>query len=214
MLASSRSTAQRVHVLLSQRGMPAATAVPGLRAALRDPREEVRLLAHALLDRRETRMRIAIADREAELQSPDLQAGRRWQLLRRLAYSHWAIVDGELAQGELALHALARASSFAQAALALRADGELCLQLVQAHLRAGDGMRAWSWLQRAERAGVPCETRAPLYAEAAFHLHHFEQVPRWLRRAGRQLWRPNLRRVAALWMQVERNSRSRGPRHP
>jgi hypothetical protein len=206
MLAHSRSTGQRVRVLLSQRAMPSTAAVPGLRAGLRDGREEVRLLAHALLDRRETRLRIAIASLEAELERGLSKPPCRHQLLRRLAHLHWAIVEAELAQGELARGALERARGFAEAALAARFDGELCLLVIRAHLRRSDGLNAWRWLQRAERGGVAREARAPLYAEAAFLLRRFEQIPHWLRSCGRQLWRPELRRVAAVWMQVERNS--------
>jgi hypothetical protein len=212
-LAPSRSTGQRVQVLLSQRSMPSAAAVPGLRAGLRDPREEVRLLAHALLDRRETRLRVSIAALEAELATGLAEAGRRWELFRRLAHAHWALVEGELTHGELARDALARSSRFAEEAVALRTDGELCLLLVRVHLRQADGLNAWRWLQHAERAGIARAARAPLYAEAAFLLRRFEQIPRWLRRAERQSWRPKLRRVAAFWMQTERNSSKRRPTH-
>lgn len=212
-LAISRSTGERVQVLLSQRGMPAAAAVPGLRAALRDPREEVRLLAHALLDRRETQLRVALAALEGELSVAGAALGRRWQLLRRLAYASWAIVEAELVQGELAREALARVGRLGAEAHALRADGELCLLLVRVSLRQSDGLAAWHWLEQAERAGVECELRAPLCAEAAFLLRRFEQIPFWLRRAGRPLWRPKLRRLAAVWMQAARNSSSGAPRH-
>ncbi|HET6340118.1 MAG TPA: hypothetical protein VFG30_43210, partial [Polyangiales bacterium] len=68
--------------------------------------------------------------------------------------------------------------------------------LARAHLRQADGLNAWRWLQHAEHAGVARDARAPLYAEAAFLLRRFEQIPQWLRRAERQLWRPRLRRVA------------------
>jgi hypothetical protein len=212
-LAPARSTGQRVQVLLSQRSMSSDAAVPGLRAGLRDPREEVRLLAHALLDRRETRLRVAIAALEAELQTGLVEPGRRWELLRRLAYSHWALVEGELTHGELARDALGRSSRFAEEALTLHLDGELCLLLARAHLRQADGLNAWRWLQHAERAGIARDARAPLYAEAAFLLRHFEEVPRWLRRVERRLWRPKLRRVAAFWLRTERNSSNRRPRH-
>jgi len=213
LLALSRSTGQRVQVLLAQRSMPSAVAVPGLRAGLRDPREEVRLLAHALLDRRETRLRVSIATLEAELDSGSLESGRRRQLLRRLAHSHWALVEGELTHGELARDALARSCRFAEEAVKLHTDGELCMLLARAHLRQADGLNAWRWLQHAEHAGVARDARAPLYAEAAFLLRRFEQIPQWLRRAERQLWRPRLRRVAAFWLHTERNSSNRRPRH-
>jgi hypothetical protein len=212
-LARSRSTGERVRVLLSQRAMPSTAAVPGLRAGLRDRREEVRLLAHALLDRRETRLRIVIASLEAELERSTSKPACRHELLRRLAHLHWAIVEGELAQGELARGALERARRFAEAVLVARFDRELCLLLVRAHLRRSDARNAWRWLQRAERDGVAREACAPLYAEAAFLLRRFEQIPYWLRSCGRQLWRPELRRVAAVWMQVERNSSDRRPTH-
>lgn len=214
MLARRHTPAERVRLLLSQRGMPAASAVPGLRAALRDSTDEVRLLAHALLDRRETRLRVAIGAMEAELDVASADSRRRLQLLRRLAHSYWALVEGGLAQGELAHEALARASRFAKTALELEGCGELCLLLVHVCLRQSDGLGAWHWLQRAERERVPLDARATLYAEAAFLLHRFEQIPQWLRRAGtRRLGRPKLARVAALWLREPRNSSRAKPSH-
>jgi hypothetical protein len=213
MLARRRSPSQRIQVLLSQRGMPAASAVPGLRAALRDPADEVRLLAHALLDRRETQLRAAIGRIEAELAAAT-DSSRRWQLLGRLAHSYWALVDGELAHGELAQEALERASRSAKEALELARSGDLCVLLVEVCLRQSDGLAAWHWLQCAERERVPLDVRAPLYAEAAFLLRRFEQIPHWLRRAGvRQPSRPKFTRVAALWLRELRNSPRVKPNH-
>jgi hypothetical protein len=259
MLAPQRTPSQRIRLLLSQRGMPAASAVPGLRAALRDSTDEVRLLAHALIDRRETQLRVAIGAMEAELAAASADSRRRLQLLRRLAHAYWALVDGELAHGELANEALARAARFAKDALelvprhsgsdsprapcrltayslvrtrvprsetsalatdqnasgpALEGCGELCLLLARVCLSQSDGLSAWHWLQRAEREQVPLDVRAMLYAEAAFLLHRFEQIPHWLRKAGmRQLCRPRLARVAALWLREQRNSSRARPSH-
>jgi hypothetical protein len=80
------------------------------------------------------------------------------------------------------------------------------LLLARICLRQSDGLGAWHWLQRAEREGVPLELRAMLYAEAAFLLHRYEQIPHWLRRAGRQLWRPENTRLVASWLREPRNS--------
>jgi hypothetical protein len=198
---------ERVQLLLAQRGMPAVAAVPGLRSALRDASEEVRLLAHALLDRRETRLRAEIARAEAELtvaRSREMFVSdplRLVQLQRVLAHLYWGLVEGELAPGELGREALGHVRWCAQQALATRECGELCLLLARVCLRESDGLGAWHWLQRSERAGVPRESRARLYAEAAFLLGRFEQVAHWLECAdARQQCRPNLSRAASNWL--------------
>jgi tetratricopeptide (TPR) repeat protein len=213
-LASSLSPEQRVRALLALRGMSARAAVPAFQAALRGGNEEVRLLAHALLERCEVQRRRAIEGLRAELETASAahDDARRWSALRGLAHAHWALADDGLAQRESAVEALAQASRFAAEALALRGDGELCLLLVRIELRRDDGLRAWQHLQLAERAGVSREARAPLYAEAAFLLRRFEQVPHWLRRAGlRQFWRPENARLVSFWLHEGRNPLRGGP---
>jgi hypothetical protein len=214
LLSSSLPPRQRVRALLAFRGMSARAAVPAFRAALRGGNEEVRLLAHALLERCEVQRRFAIEGLRAELEAGSAARDevRRWAALRGLAHAHWALAEDGLAQRESAGETLAQASRFAQQALALRQDGELCLLLARVELRRGDGLRAWRHLQLAERAGVSRDARAPLYAEAAFLLRRFEQVPLWLRRAGlRQFWRPENARLISFWLHEQRNPLRRGP---
>jgi hypothetical protein len=93
----------------------------------------------------------------------------------------------------------------------MRSDAELYVLLVRAHLRGGDGLGAWRWLQRAERAGVASNVRAPLYAEAAFVLRQFRQVATWLERAGPARSSRAIR-IQSFWSRSRSNSSSGRPR--
>jgi hypothetical protein len=163
------SSAAQLELLLSLRNLPPRAAVRALRRALSAPLEEVRLLAHALLERREAQLRVAIADAESKLREAR-DGSRRFQLQCQLAFLHWGLVESELVPREIALETLARASDHARRALAQQEDGELCVLLARIRLRRGDGQHAREWLKRAAHVGVADDVLAPLLAEAAFCL--------------------------------------------
>lgn len=133
---TSRS-GSRVALLLTQRTDSSRASVRALRRALRHPEEEVRLLAHALLERHESRIREAIAAAQHEL-SAAREREERFQLLRRLAHLHWALVARELVPRELTRETLTRASEFACDAVALRTSAELSLLRVRIASRLQD----------------------------------------------------------------------------
>lgn len=208
--APESSVQQRVRALLARRGMAGSAAVADLRVALRDEAEEVRLLAHALLERRELASRDAIDALEAELRAASGDA--RFVALCRLAHAHYARVCALGLRGVIADEALAHAHAHASDALAVREDGEVCMLLARIELSRHDGLAAWRWLQRAERAGISLEARAVSYAEASFILRRFTRVAEWLRRAGsRRAVRGELASAAEFWLRAPSNLTSHGP---
>jgi hypothetical protein len=201
-----RSTAAQLEMLMSLRNVSTRRAVRVLRGALSDPREEVRLLAHALIERREAGVRSAIGDAARELRETRDEM-RRFPLLRRLAFLHWELVESELVPRELAFETLTRASDHARLALALHEDGELCVLLARVRLRRGDGTHARYWLNRAAQCGIAEDVLAPLLAESAFVLRELDQVPPLTRGADFRLFGgQSFARVSALWARFSRNS--------
>ena len=112
-LRHSSDPESRLRVVLTCRSLPERAAVNLLRLALRDPVDDVRLLAYALLERKE---------RASTATSRSLgPAGRRAQghahaplAPRRAGPSHWELVYLGLAQGELLAHSLTAGSSTPQ----------------------------------------------------------------------------------------------------
>ncbi|HKU44032.1 MAG TPA: hypothetical protein VJR89_37985, partial [Polyangiales bacterium] len=199
---SDGSLEQAASLLRALRALPASCAVPRWREALRDPREELRLLAHGLLTRREARAHVQL-DRLQTLATPR----ERWAVLRVHAFACWELVCGERECSERALHAL---GDSARAALAIKPEAQLCVLLARAALRCGDGTGAAHWLQHAESLGIERERSAVLYAEAAFLAGDFAAVSRWLAQLRRRERRTD--KVVKYWSSARNPSRVR-PNH-
>lgn len=182
--------------------LPLTAALPHWRAAMRQPDDELRLLAHALIARRERERQADLDRAQARLTSatPDAE---RWSALRALAFAHWELSSGEGLPAESRAHTLAAALECARTALAIQPEAQLCLLLARVCLRQADGQGAAHWLQRAACLGVPAASRALLHAEAAFLLRRFEEIPHWLRQVG--AYDPRCKRLKALWARSARN---------
>jgi hypothetical protein len=141
-------------------------AVQLLRLALRDPDEEVRLLAHARLEnatRAAWRRIDALTRRAASTGSPDAA------LQLRLGAEHWELVRQGLVEGEIRQHVLDCALRHLNAArLGEGHRPSLHYLLGRVHLARGDGQQAETALWAARAAGMSVKTMAPWLAEAAF----------------------------------------------
>jgi hypothetical protein len=200
-LASSPSVAERLEAVLALRRLSARRAVPILRLAFSDPSEDVRLLAFADLERRESKLRARVKETRAELErcadtAPEWQA----HLQRCLAQTHWELVYGGFVQGTLEARVLQSAAEHAEASLAHGPRGGAAVLLGRIALRRDQPEAAWRWLEEAERAGVPSAVCAPLFAEVAYVQRRFDAVSPLLARASRaQLRRPRLAPVVDFW---------------
>jgi hypothetical protein len=199
LLRDAGSPDQRVHAVMTLRHMEARRAVPLLRQAFAHESEDVRLLAFGILEQREKRLRARIKLSEARLASARASADGVRQH-RRLARDHWELVYGGFVSGDLEPLTLGRAREHAAKVLAHEADPNMALLLARIHLRKKEPAQAWAELERADRAGLPRASSAPLFAEAAFQMRRFGEIPTILRGVRRaQLRRPELEPVAEFW---------------
>lgn len=205
-LRSGGASHKRVASVMALRKMDAQLAVPLLRVALGDLHEDVRLLAYAILERREKdlrrRIESTLSDLEA-LQAPGEEAAAlpRAAALHALAEQHWELVHGGFASGgELENATLESALRFGHESLLLAGDGSLALLLARIRLRQGHARAALRYLRAAQALGVANAALAPLYAEVAFLLRRFHAIAPLLSEAGQApLARPRLAAVAAFW---------------
>jgi hypothetical protein len=157
------------------RGRDDPGAIARLRRSLADPDEDVRLVAHAVLESRQRRADRNLHDGASELAIAP--AERRATIHRRLAAEHWELARTGLAEGECLVHALERARHHVQAALAEHpGHASLSLLLARVELRAGNAEQAEAALARAVELGLPPAVAAPYLAEAAFLARCFERV--------------------------------------
>jgi hypothetical protein len=156
-------------------------AIAFLRRALGDRDEDVRLLAHAVL---ESKQRVAY---RRVHDTCDL----------RLAAAHWELARTDLADGDCLAHALAAARHHARAAAAGHPQrASLALLVGRIELRSGALADAEAALARAIELGLPPAVAAPYLAEAGFLARRFDRVPQWLAAAGDH---PALARLRRFW---------------
>ncbi len=202
-LSEGRPVEQRVRSVMALRRMDPQRAVPLLRVALADPSEDVRLLAYAILERREKQIRRRITQALASLRSgaaTRLGDTERAVVVRGLANDHWELVYGGFSEGEGERLNLEQAAKWADEALHARFDGTLAILLARVRLKQGRAAEAWQLIVAAERGGVATDVCAPLLAEAAFLLREFECIPRLLAHVdGNPLRAPRLQPVARFW---------------
>lgn len=174
----------RLAAVAATRGRNDPGSISLLRRALADPDEDVRLLAHAML---ESKSRIAYRAIHQETRELEAASGaRRGSLHRLLAEDHWELVRLGLVQGECLGEVLGAARRHVLAAL--EADPEcasLHFLLGRIELRCGEPQEAESALLRAGELGLPAPALQPYLAEAAFLGRRFDLMRRRLAEPAR-----------------------------
>lgn len=203
-LRDAESAEERMRAVMALRHMDARRAVPLLRLAFGHASEDVRLLAFGILEQREKRLRTRIELSESQLSAtvgagPEAR-GKRTRLHRRLAQDHWELVYCGFVSGDLEPVVLQKAREHATQVLGTELDATTALLMARIHLRQRQPEPAWDWLDCAHLAGAPSVSAAPLFAEAAFQMRRFKDIPRILKGVGRrELQRPGLQPVAEFW---------------
>jgi hypothetical protein len=168
--------------VVAARGRDDAGATALLRRSLADRDEDVRLVAHAVL---ESKQRVAYR-RVQDTTGNDL----------RLAAAHWELARTELADGECLAHALDAARRHARAAAAQHPErAQLALLAGRIALRNRDLAGAHVALSRAVELGLPLAVAAPYLAEVAFLARRFDRVAQRLAASDH----PALARIRRFW---------------
>jgi polysaccharide biosynthesis protein PelE len=178
-LGRSSGREARLAAVTATRGRSDPGSIALLWGALADPDEDMRLLAHAMLESRSRTAHRAIHERTRELETAS--GARRGALHRLLAEEHWELVRLGLVQGECLGHALGAARRHALAALETDPGcASVHFLLGRVALRRGEPREAESALLRAAELGLPASALEPYLAEAAFLGRRFELVRRRL----------------------------------
>lgn len=176
-------SASRLAALLALRHRSTPRGNRLMKEMLKDPADELRLMAYGTLERREMEHQKAIGAAAAALREARGPDARR-ACLRRLAFLQWEMAYQELAEGELARFYLEQALESAAGALALDpSDGALALLKGRIQARLGSWDEALETLDAADRLGAPAERLIPHQAELAFMRRDFAETRRLLARA-------------------------------
>lgn len=175
----------RIAAVMALRQLPTRTAVPILRVALRDPSDDVRLLAYAMLDRRDAALHGRIQMHEAELERGGLAPAEQAAVHRALAWLHWELSYCGLATGAVAARALDSARDHARAVLDAEDDRGTLFLLGRILLRQGELRAAEHVLLEAREQGIDDSSVRPFLAEIAFLERRYQHVRTHLQAGGR-----------------------------
>ncbi len=190
---------QRLNALFATRRMPARDAVPILKLALRDPVDDVRLLAYSMLDQQESRINQRI---ETALQQlPAAAPQQRAALHATLARWYWELAYLGLAQGSVLEHVLNQAREHTRQAIEHGSGGEAQLLAGRIAMEQGRLDEAEEHFQLAEQAGIGAEKLLPFRAELAFVQGRYQAVVAHLAALPAELrQRPPFAELAGYWL--------------
>jgi hypothetical protein len=178
-LKSSENIEQRFRAILATRQMQDNKAIPILQIGLRDPVDEVRLLAYSMLDRKEKKINLKIHESLLDLSNKKQNPAATAVAHQTLAESYWELSYLLLVQGHTQAHTLKSVYHHAKEALKIRSsDAELNLLYARLALKLDLYEEAAQALDQAEKHGIPLVRLAPWRAELAFATRHFEEVTR------------------------------------
>lgn len=174
---------KRIGALIATLALEDQQAVPLLRLALKDPDDEVRLLAYALLNRKEKAIEARM--REQHALTADDAPERLFLRHKALAHDYWELAHLGDPHGDALVSLCARAHEHVQAALKLRPhDGGLQFLAGQIFLVQMQLDAASEAFGAAQRCGIDARQSAAMLAEIAFRRQRYADVPRHLAQAG------------------------------
>ena len=188
----------RFRSLLALQGMPARIANPLLQEMLRDPADEVRLVAYGILDSQEKRINQHIHEQINKLReaaSPELKLIAS----RRLAELYWELVYGGLVRGDVRLYALGETTRYLDQAMQI-APGDAGLWLLKGKvLLYQRDSAAEAALHRAVANGLE-ETRVLAYlGQIAYERRQYDEVRRIFKSLGQSQYSPRLSAAVRYW---------------
>lgn len=190
---------RRIKAVMATRQMTSQEAIPVLKEALRDPADDVRLLAYSMLDALEEEINATIRSLLIRLEKEE--PPQHQDLHERISSSYWELAYLGLAQGDVLRHVLNRSLHHLERALDTGA-GDPGLHIQRGRLL----MHQQRWDEAAEafasavERGVPETSVAPYLAEIAFEKREFNDVVTFIGRLGPSIRKSErLAAIAAYW---------------
>jgi len=197
-LREANSADKRLKALMATRQMNDREAIDILREALKDPADDVRLLAYSMLEQKEkTLARRAGALQQSMQTAEDLESV---VLQRRLAQVWWEMAYLGLAQGGLRQYYLENAGKLLRRLVARRSLHSDWRLLGRVELALGNIDSAEEAFKAALEGGSPSEMIMPYLGEVAFLRRDFQQVRDYLSACPPERFHPANRPVIESWL--------------
>lgn len=201
-LRDAGDPARRAEALIATLALEGRHAAPLLRLALKDPADDVRLLAYILLNRKEQLIVERIGTRMKQLHGATRDLA--FALHKALAHDYWELACIAASAGSATAAFRLSAREHAQSGLLLHpCDIDLQLLCGRIDLRDMRFDAAGDAFASAHRAGLAVDKTAPFLAEIAFFRRCYSDVKKHLARTATG-GRPSLNRISAYWRAKER----------
>lgn len=197
-LYQSRDANKRLQAVYATLKLEDRDAIPLLRTALGDATDDIRLLAYALLDRKEYRLSKRIEQAKQDLEKQE-NSGKK-QLYRQIANDYWELAHLGLVQGEAKNYVLGMAFQYIQLSLVYSPqDSGLLFQYAQILLRLGKYQEALEEFKKAEMLGIEFICLQTYYAEIAFYTRRYYEVKQLMTAIELPAAYPLLTTAARFW---------------
>jgi hypothetical protein len=198
-LYRSRNPEIRLQAVYATLKLKDRDAIPLLRLALGDSIDDIRLLAYALLDRKEYRLSKHIEKSKQDLENIE-NPRKKKQLCRQIANDYWELAHLGLVQGEAKNHVLRMAYKYIELGLGYSPqDSGLIFQYAQILLKLGKYQQALEQFKKAEIFGIECVGLLTYYAEIAFYTRHYHEVKQLMTEIELPAAYPLLTTAARFW---------------
>ncbi|MCX7069271.1 MAG: hypothetical protein NTW85_16490 [Methylococcales bacterium] len=199
-LLCSQDPDKRISAVYATLKLDDKNAIPLLRIALRDPVDDIRLLAYALIDRKEQRISERIEYAKQRLENNDTTATRH--LYKCIIKDYWELAHLGLVEGETLTYVLDKTRGYLENALKLYpTDRGLHLQYAKLLLRLRKPQNAYNEFKIAETLGVGKKPLLLYYAEIDFLQRRFGEVKRTMREVNLVSAHPQIHAATRFWLE-------------
>jgi hypothetical protein len=170
---------KRLSAILSVNQMPDKEAIPILQLALKDPEDDVRLLAYASLDKKENAINDQIHRLQLDLSDPANET-TAWSIEKQLAENFWELSYLGLAQGALRHYALQKAATYAEHSRQKHPQATTDAFLGKIYLASGKTQQAQAIFEQLLQTNLPPHQIYPYLAEIAFRHRRYQDSEQYM----------------------------------
>ena len=199
---------KRVGAVMATKQMHERDRIRILRQALKDPADDVRLLAYAMLDEKEKEISERIMARQKAIEETEDEEARL-PLRLQLAQDYWEMAYLGIAQGGVKVHFLNEAEKQINLILKRESHPAALRMLGRIKLERGDYEAAEHLFNEAMLNGMPAGQLLPYLAEVAYHQRAWGKLISYLM-AARVTGRvhPSFRPILHYWLGPETGKES------
>lgn len=178
-LNDCRDPDKRLLATMTLKQLPKKEAAKHLRGRLKDPYDDIRLLAYSMLDKQGKQINERIREYREKIETATSEK-RKCIYHRLVASEYWELIYLDLVQGGVYSHVLGEALAHATKSLEIEQTGPCYKLYGQILLKKGDYEQAMTAFEKASALGLSISSVSSYMAEAAFLAKEYKKVTHFL----------------------------------